>query len=469
MNFLCEGRGDLVYQCANQKKESIKMMQGKVGVLIPLYNMAEYLERCLISIVGEKSVGEIIIVNDGSTDGGESVCEKLSKRDDRIRVINAQHRGVAAARNLGLKKFTTEYITFVDADDWIEKGMLDDSVQYLKEHQDIDIYINGMCRDDANGIRRKMFNRDDGILIFEKEDALKELFKGDYYRWELCGKIYRHRLFDDFKVDETVIRGEDLDNNWVLFNKANRVICNARPLYHYYYNTGSAVNTPEIMLYSMYEIYGKLLKSACGHLSFVRPYLINLAYREVVVQIKRLCCDGIEKNRKLIVTYQNNLTKFDEGDVESARELDIHGYEKMNFGLSEAIKKYGEIDRLVEVYSQIKNTFADGLNEIDAVCDNIFFYGTGAVANIISNIAKIRMFDWNGYIVSDDALKKSYFCERPVFRVSEIEDKENAVVILALNEKNELEVRDDLYNRGFKYVKSLIKPLKDKYRISDWV
>ena len=441
----------------------------RVGVIIPFYNMTEYIERCILSIVNEKSVGQIIIVNDGSTDNDTSICEKLSRQDNRITIINTQHKGVVAARNLALEKISTDYITFVDADDWIEKGMLDDSVQYLNNNRDIDIYINGMCREDDNGIKRKMFKIDDVVLIFDKEDALTELFKGNYYRWELCGKVYRSSLFNCFQGDESVIRGEDLDSNWILFNKANKVTCNSFPRYHYYYNAGSAVNTPEIMLHSMYEVYYKILNSSYDSLNYVKPYLIKHAYREVIVQIKRLCCDGIEKNREQIKKYQTILMSFSDEDVEKTRNVDIYGYLGIDYTLREAIEIYGNIDRLVEVYSDIAGTITDEIMKIDTEQNDIFFYGTGSVAKLIIGVVNKQKMDWNGFIVSDLELKKSRFYGRPVLRVSEIKDKDNVVVILAMNEKNEKAVIKDLYIRGFRHVKSLIEPLNSKYRISDWV
>lgn len=441
----------------------------KIGVMVPVYNMGKFLDRCISSVLGDESVGEIIIVNDGSTDETGDICKKIQMTDKRICVITTDHVGLVAARNIAIDRFSTDYITFVDADDWIEKGMLDDSLNYLERHSDIDIFINGLCRDDGEGCKKMMFMPHDKIEEFGHENAIVELLKGDYYRWELCGKVYKSSLLRGWKADENVIRGEDLDRNWIIFNKADKVAVNCNATYHYYYNPDSMVNTPEIMLYSMYEIYGKLLKSSYDSLQYARPYLIKHAYREVVTQIKRLCCDGIEKNKEQILIYQSILKGFSEEDIKESRSIDIYGYIDVDYELEEAIEIYGDIERLKKLYFDIKNTISTSMGKIYVDPNALFFYGTGAVANYIVRIAKKQNLNWNGFIVSDLELKKNRFCNRPVLRVSEVKDKENVVVVLALNEKNEEVVRENLYNNGFKHVISLVEPLNGKYRVSDWI
>lgn len=93
-----------------------------VSVIIPVYNTAPYLQRCLESVCNQtlKNI-EIICVNDGSTDNSKEILQQYKDKDNRICVITQEHKGIAAARNVGLQCVTGQYIGFVDSDDWIER------------------------------------------------------------------------------------------------------------------------------------------------------------------------------------------------------------------------------------------------------------------------------------------------------------------------------------------------------------
>lgn len=110
-----------------------------ITVIVPIYNMCEYLERCIRSIIDQTYANlEIILVDDGSTDGSEEICEQYSKKDKRIKVIHKKNGGLVSARKKGLQNAIGEYIGFVDADDYIEKTfyehLLDD---LINTHSDI--------------------------------------------------------------------------------------------------------------------------------------------------------------------------------------------------------------------------------------------------------------------------------------------------------------------------------------------
>ena len=103
----------------NNNKETITEV--KVSVIIPLYNVENYLKQCLDSVVNQtlKEI-EIICINDGSTDNSKQILEDYARKDDRIKIINRKNSGQGVARNVGIKYAKGEYIGFVDSDDWVD-------------------------------------------------------------------------------------------------------------------------------------------------------------------------------------------------------------------------------------------------------------------------------------------------------------------------------------------------------------
>ena len=107
----------------------------QISIIIPVFNVEKYLERCIDSILSQTfSDFEIILINDGSKDKSGDICDKYAKIDYRIRVYHKKNEGVSSARNLGLSKANGEWITFVDSDDWIEQKCLEVIIKYAKEN-----------------------------------------------------------------------------------------------------------------------------------------------------------------------------------------------------------------------------------------------------------------------------------------------------------------------------------------------
>ena len=101
-----------------------------VSIVIPVYNVSRYLPRCLESVLSQTYQNiEVLIVDDGSTDGSGSICDRFAERDPRIRVIHTDNRGLSAARNLGLESISGAFISFIDSDDWIEPNTVETLVK----------------------------------------------------------------------------------------------------------------------------------------------------------------------------------------------------------------------------------------------------------------------------------------------------------------------------------------------------
>ena len=102
-------------------------MNEKISVIVPVYNVEQYLERCVDSIINQTYKNlEIILVNDGSTDNSGQLCDELAKKDDRIRVIHKKNGGLSDARNVGIDVAEAELIGFIDSDDYIDEEKISD-------------------------------------------------------------------------------------------------------------------------------------------------------------------------------------------------------------------------------------------------------------------------------------------------------------------------------------------------------
>lgn len=124
----------------------------ETSVIVPAYNAAEYLEKCVSSVLQQTRENlEVIVVNDGSTDRTPELCEQLRNKDSRVRVIHKENGGLSSARNLGLEVATGEYVFFLDADDWLSEACLAD-LHALREKTNADIVIaNFVSFDEEKG------------------------------------------------------------------------------------------------------------------------------------------------------------------------------------------------------------------------------------------------------------------------------------------------------------------------------
>ena len=121
-------------------------------MIIPVYNVEQYLPRCLDSIIGQTfSDLEIVCVNDGSPDNSDKILLEYAKKDPRIKIITQENGGLSAARNTGLKNISGEYVSFIDSDDWIDSDYYEQLLKLVEEN-DADIAMAGMRIANANGI-----------------------------------------------------------------------------------------------------------------------------------------------------------------------------------------------------------------------------------------------------------------------------------------------------------------------------
>lgn len=200
----------------------------KVSIIVPVYNVEQYLPKCLDSIVNQTYENiEIICVNDGSPDNSAEILSSYAERDSRIKIVTKENGGLSSARNAGVKVATGEYIVFVDSDDWIDVRTIETAVN-VAENEGFDMVMWGYTREyKSRSIEKHIFN---GDRVFNKDDTrfyvhrrMAGLIKEELAEPENAdslatawGKLYNTEKIRDNKlefVDTKIIGTED-----VLFN-----------------------------------------------------------------------------------------------------------------------------------------------------------------------------------------------------------------------------------------------------------
>jgi len=209
-----------------------------ISVIVPVYNIMEYLPRCVASITAQTySNLEIILVNDGSTDETGALCDELAKEDDRIRVFHKENGGSSSARNLALQKATGEYIGFIDSDDYISENMYqclyDGIVKY-------NVRVAQIGRDEIDEQGKRLPNICEPPLkdeIIGHREFLKELLmhKGDC---SFCTKLF-HRSVLQGKEFPTGALNEDFHFLIELLPQIGQIVSLPPQTYHVFYRMGS--------------------------------------------------------------------------------------------------------------------------------------------------------------------------------------------------------------------------------------
>ncbi|MGN0384193.1 MAG: glycosyltransferase family 2 protein [Eubacterium sp.] len=209
--------------------------QDYISIIVPVYNVKDYLDKCVNSILNQtyKSI-DIILVDDGSTDGSQDVCDKYASQDDRVRAIHKVNGGLSSARNEGLKFAKGSFVVFVDSDDYIEPDMMESLYNaYIK--YDADIVCCGKYLESSTGT--KEVNCESEYCI-SQESAIKRMLQLNDIDNSACDKLYKLELFDDIEFPEGRYY-EDMGTLYRLMGKANKVAHIPFPKYHYITRDGS--------------------------------------------------------------------------------------------------------------------------------------------------------------------------------------------------------------------------------------
>ena len=310
----------------------------KVSVIIPVYNAEKYIKQCLNSVVNQtlKNI-EIICINDSSEDNSLLILEEYSKRDGRILIVdNKENIGGGFSRNKGLKVAKGEYISFIDADDWVENNMLEYTYnEAMGENLDLLLFL------------AKNF-----------DDETKEIYENDYYNIRCWGKLMNNRIFRHDEVESSIFclpvspwlklyKKEFLDNINAVFPKER--VMHDNP---FFFNV--FLKAQRIKLIRKYFYYRRRHESS----------LINMREKWFwdIIPISNLIVDAFKKN-KVFDKYKESAINRKVFTIRSE-------YDKMD-------EKYQRkfFKEIVNEFSKISNDFNQWLDYLFSLDQrNLFFY-----------------------------------------------------------------------------------------------
>lgn len=220
-----------------------------ISVIVPVYKVEKYLDKCINSIATQTYRDlEIILVDDGSPDSCGFLCDEWKKRDNRILVIHKKNGGLSDARNVGIEASHGEYLSFIDSDDYIDPGMLEQLYHAITEH-DAQIAVCNFTYEYAddykaeeNKILREKSLFEEKLLLTGKdfvERAMKDLATVSVVAWN---KLYRRELFAKLKYPKGRLHEDEFVFHHLMY-PCDRIVCIPYIGYHYLQRTSSIVNS----------------------------------------------------------------------------------------------------------------------------------------------------------------------------------------------------------------------------------
>lgn len=248
---------------------SRKITEGKVSVIIPVYNGAAWIEECLESVLSQTWENfEVLVLDDHSTDGTTQIVQETARKDRRIQLILRNGKGVSAARNQGIEQSVGEYITFLDADDKLDDRMLERMIWFLKE-EGSDMVSCGyhkwtsnlkedkesQCRADKQGEAYRQdiseniveHNRKENVRTVDKQDYVSDYFLCRYtHCW---GVLYKRSVIGEVRFREDLTIGEDMMFLADLLPKLSRISITDYKGYYYRINEAGVTLRPFVPAY----------------------------------------------------------------------------------------------------------------------------------------------------------------------------------------------------------------------------
>jgi glycosyltransferase involved in cell wall biosynthesis len=256
-----------------------------ISVIVPVYNAEKYLTKCIESILGQTYPNiELLLINDGSTDGSPAICDEYALKDKRVKVIHKKNEGVSSARNMGLELAQGDFISFVDADDWLERDAIERIVESIQKYDCDAVIFEYKVVDENNLKQHKNHAHLQGVMSAEKavECTISPVSR---FVWS---KVLSRKILEGIKFDNSIHFGEDTLFACEALSNAKSVYYMAEPVYNYYQSSDSATRMDfNPRLFSGVTAYKKLVEFT----QLKYPAIVDVAqsaYKNLVVNVLKI-------------------------------------------------------------------------------------------------------------------------------------------------------------------------------------
>ena len=290
------------------------MMGEKISVIVPVYNVEAYLERCVESILQQTYAHfELILINDGSTDSSGQICDHLASQYENIKVYHIENAGVSNARNMGIQLATGSWVTFIDSDDFVTQDYL---ATLASAAEGLNVgFVIAPLHHIKNGIVTDLPSHSGKTELWSTEETMKELLMTTRTSFFPVAKLFKRDLLADEKFNTNYHLAEDalLLTELLLKTRCSCVFID-KPVYYYDHREGSATTSVNRHVFDTIEVYQQII----AQVSQVFP---NLKYE----LINRECWSYITVYDKIIFTsreeYQKEKAELRNWIVQHRREI----------------------------------------------------------------------------------------------------------------------------------------------------
>lgn len=272
-------------------------MNSLVSVIVPVYKVEKYLEKCVSSIISQTYKNlEIILVDDGSPDNCPNMCDEFAKKDKRIKVIHKENGGLSDARNAGLDIMTGDFVCFVDSDDWVEKNYVEEMLN-IQQKTNADVVACGINLVDEESGEVGIYYKLDKTTTFESSEIIEKYYNGNgIISGVAWNKLYKKQIFENLRYPKGIVF-EDVAIILNILFQCKKVVILKDMLYNYLDRQGSIMksNWNHQKLVSKLFMFGQRLDF------LINNNLTKYLGLELVIRVNDVCwtyrelCDKKEK------------------------------------------------------------------------------------------------------------------------------------------------------------------------------
>ena len=290
------------------------MMGEKISVIVPVYNVEAYLERCVESILQQTYAHfELILINDGSTDSSGQICDHLASQYENIKVYHIENAGVSNARNMGIQLATGSWVTFIDSDDFVTQDYL---ATLASAVEGLNVgFVIAPLHHIKNGIVTDLPSHSGKTELWSTEETMKELLMTTRTSFFPVAKLFKRDLLADEKFNTNYHLAEDalFLTELLLKTRCSSVFID-KPVYYYDHREGSATTSVNQHVFDTIEVYQQIIAQVSQAFPDLKPELKN-----------RECWSYITVYDKIIFTsreeYQKEKAELRTWIVQHRREI----------------------------------------------------------------------------------------------------------------------------------------------------